>query len=86
MHIHSVECYIASSKNIVKVHVLVHKNLPDILSDKNKLENKITYDPIRRLVQLMYFWTEKFCKCILQNGNWLSLVGLWTVSLIISIY
>lgn len=59
MHIHSVEYYTANSKNIVKVHVLVHNNLPDILSDKNQLENKITYDPIRRVVQLMNFWTEE---------------------------
>ena len=50
MHIHSVEYYTANSKNIVKVHILVHKNLPDILSEKNKLEEKITSDPIWRLV------------------------------------
>ena len=75
MHIHSVEYYTANSKNIVKVHILVHKNLPNI-EWKNKLENKITYDPIWRLLQLIYFWTEKFCKWTPQNGNWLSLVGL----------
>ena len=58
MHIHSVEYYTANSKNIVKVHILVHKNLPDILSEKNKLENKITYDPIWRLVQVIYLNTK----------------------------
>lgn len=55
MHIHSVEYYTASSKNVVKVHILIHKNLPDILSEKNKLEDNITYDAIWRLVQLIYF-------------------------------
>lgn len=55
MHIHSVEYCTASSNNIVKVHILIHKNLPDILSEKNKLEDKITYDRIWRLVQLIYF-------------------------------
>lgn len=58
MHIHSVEYYTANSKNIVKVHILVHKNLPDILSEKNKLEDKITYDPIWRLVQVIYLNTK----------------------------
>ena len=51
---------------------ILKKNLPDILSEKSKLENKITYDLRLEDDELIYLWTEKFCKHLLQDHNWLS--------------
>lgn len=76
----------ARCKYVAEVYLSILNARPDIASEENEFQNNIMSDPHLQGDGLIHSWREKFHKCILQNGHWWSLLGLWSIFMVISIF